>query len=182
MRIETPTTHRFPWYVRLIFALQRRRYALELEPARLRRRSPKIFLALSLLYGMLDRKSSPLNPALRSLITVRVSQVNWCAYCVDINSATDLKRSVGRAQLETLKDFDKSPLFSDREKVALLYTDAMTYSDRHVDTGLMSRLKEHFDDDAIIELTALIAFQNLSSKFNAALAVPAQGVCQRPGG
>lgn len=42
----------------------------------------------------------------------------------------------------------------------------------------MARLKSHFDDDAIIELTALIAFQNLSSKFNAALDVAAQGFCR----
>lgn len=40
-----------------------------------------------------------------------------------------------------------------------------------------ARLREHFSDDAIIELTALIAFQNLSSKFNAALQVPPQGFC-----
>lgn len=39
------------------------------------------------------------------------------------------------------------------------------------------RLREHFDDDAIIELTGLIAFQNLSSKFNAALGVEPQGFC-----
>jgi hypothetical protein len=38
-------------------------------------------------------------------------------------------------------------------------------------------LRRHFDDDAIIELTAVIAFQNLSSKFNAALGVPPQGFC-----
>lgn len=44
----------------------------------------------------------------------------------------------------------------------------------------MERLKRHFHDDAIIELTALIAFQNLSSKFNSALGVPAQGFCQIP--
>ncbi len=68
--IETPRTHRYPGYVRLIFALQ---YGLEFESARLQGRSPNVFLALSLLYGMLDRKSSPLDPALRSLITLRVS-------------------------------------------------------------------------------------------------------------
>ena len=43
------------------------------------------------LYGALDRRASPLDPALRSLVTVRVSQINWCAFCVDINSATLLK-------------------------------------------------------------------------------------------
>jgi alkylhydroperoxidase family enzyme len=44
----------------------------------------------------------------------------------------------------------------------------------------MNRLKRQFDEDAIVELTALIAFQNLSSKFNSALGVPAQGFCQMP--
>ncbi|WP_197531829.1 hypothetical protein [Aromatoleum aromaticum] len=43
---------------------------------------------------------------------------------------------------------------------------------------MMIRLKSHFSDDAIIELTALIAFQNMSSKFNAALAVAPQRFCR----
>jgi hypothetical protein len=41
----------------------------------------------------------------------------------------------------------------------------------------MDALRTHFDDDAIVELTALIAFQNMSSKFNSALGIPAQGFC-----
>jgi alkylhydroperoxidase family enzyme len=45
---------------------------------------------------------------------------------------------------------------------------------------MVEALKAWFDQDGIVELTGLIAFQNLSSKFNAALDVPAQGFCQRP--
>jgi hypothetical protein len=45
----------------------------------------------------------------------------------------------------------------------------------------MSETKAQFDEDAIVELTALIAFQNMSSKFNSALAVPPQGFCRLPG-
>ncbi len=58
----------------------------------------------------------------------------------------------------------------------------MTRSDVQVDDGLMARLKEQFDDDAIVEITGLIAFQNMSSEFNSALAVTPQGFCQMPGG
>ena len=46
----------------------------------------------------------------------------------------------------------------------------------------MARLKEQFDDDAIVEITGLIASQNMSSEFNSALAVTPQGFCQMPGG
>lgn len=178
--IVTPPSHRFPWYVRLFLANQRRRYGRELEPARLWARSPKVFAALSLLYGALDRKSSPIEPTLRTLVTVRVSQINWCAFCVDINSATALKRGLTEAHLEALHQFEESALFDDRIKAALVYTEAITYSDRHVNAALMARLKSHFDDEAVIELTALIAFQNLSSKFNSALDVSAQGFCKLP--
>jgi AhpD family alkylhydroperoxidase len=179
-RIHTDPTHRFPWLVRLFLANQRRRYGQELEPARLWGRSPLVFATLSLLYGALDRRRSPIEPALRSLLTVRVSQINWCHFCVDINSATGLKRGISAEQLDALPQFETSTLFDDRQKAALAYAEAMTRSDAGVDDPLMARLKRYFDDDTVIELTALIAFQNMSSKFNAALNVAPQGFCSKP--
>lgn len=179
-RIKTPADRRFPWYVRLFLANQRRRYGRELEPARLWARTPAVFAALSLLYGALDRHRSPIEPALRSLIAVRVSQINWCSFCVDINSANGLKRGISDAKLAALADFEASPLFSDRDKAALAYAEAMTRSDLGVDDALMARLGIQFQEDAIVELTALVAFQNMSSKFNAALGVPPQGFCRMP--
>lgn len=177
-RIPSKPHHQFSWYARLFLANQRRRYGQELEPARLWARTPRVFAALSLLYGALDRRTSPIEPALRSLLTVRVSQINWCAFCVDINSATGLKRGVSEAQLDALDEFEHSALFDARHKAALAYAEAMTRSGSGVDDALMARLKSYFDDDAVIELTALIAFQNMSSKFNAALAVAPQGFCR----
>jgi hypothetical protein len=56
----------------------------------------------------------------------------------------------------------------------------MTDSTRGVDEALAARLREEFDEDGLVELTALISFQNLSSKFNSALDVPPQGFCQIP--
>lgn len=178
--IETSANHRFPWYVRLFFWNQRRRYGAVLEPARLWGRIPKVFAALALLYGALDRRKSPIEPALRSLITVRVSQINWCPFCVDINSATCLKRGIAEKKLAILADFLTSDLYTEREKAALDYAERITFSDRETNPEQIEHLRRHFDDDAIIELTALVAFQNLSSKFNAALGIEAQGFCVPP--
>ena len=175
--ITTPDSHHFPWYVRLFFWNQKRRYGAVLEPARLWGRTPRVFAALALLYGALDRRSSPIAPALLTLVTVRVSQINWCSFCVDVNAATALKRGVGEEKLLAVAAFANNPLFSEREQVALAYAEAMTYTDRHPSAEAFAKLREHFSDDAIIELSALIAFQNLSSKFNAALEVPPQGFC-----
>jgi len=176
-RIETPKDHRFPWYARAIFWMQKRHYGAVLKPARLWARSPRVFLALSLLYGAIDRRSSPLEPALRALVTVRVSQINDCPYCVDINSGTALKHGISEEKLALLSSFADSDLYAEREKAALSYAEAVTLAERTPADAHFRRLREHFDDDSIIELTALIAFQNLSSKFNAALGVEPQGFC-----
>lgn len=178
--VATPAGYRFPWYVRLIFRIQRRRYGAVLEPARLWGRSPRVFAALALLYGSLDRRSSPIAPLLRALVIVRVSQINWCAFCVDLNSATVLERGAHRDKLADLAEFETSNRFSEREKAALAYAEAISYSNVQPGVAHFERLRTHFDENEIIELTALIAFQNLSSKFNAALGVEAQGFCSPP--
>jgi AhpD family alkylhydroperoxidase len=175
--IETPPAFRYTWYVRLIFRLQRRRYGRALAPARLWGRTPLPFLAMSAMYGALDRKSSPLDPALRSLVQVRVSQINGCAFCTDINSASGIKRGATPQQLAALADFGDSPLFSGAEKSALQYAEAMTDSRLGSNQALVDEVRKYHSDDAVIELTALIAFQNMSSKFNAALGVASQGFC-----
>ena len=178
--IETPANHHFPWYVRIFFWNQRRKYGAILEPARLWGRTPRVFAALALLFGALDRRSSPVEPLLRALITVRVSQINWCTFCVDINSSLALKRGGNVEKLGDLPSFRSSTLFTEREKAALDYAEAMTFSDRQPTPEHFAALRRHFDDDGIIELTGLIGFQNLSSKFNAALAVEPQGFCHVP--
>lgn len=179
--LETSVATRFPWYIKLLFQRQRRRYGRELGPARLWGRTPRVFLAMAAMYGALDRKSSPLAPALRSLVQVRVSQINWCSFCVDLNGSTCLERGISEAKLAALPQFAESTLFDESEKAALHYAEAMTDSNRHSDPVLVAKLQQHFSDDAIIELTALIAYQNMSSKFNAALGVPAQGFCTARG-
>ena len=74
---------------------------------------------------------------------------------------------------------ERSGLFDAREQVALEYADAITLSDRDVDDSLFDRVRAFFDDDAIVELTELIAWENASSKFNRALRVPSQGLWRR---
>ncbi|MBP9691713.1 MAG: carboxymuconolactone decarboxylase family protein [Alphaproteobacteria bacterium] len=177
MRIEPKNLKDYPWYLRPFFSAQKKKYGSILNSSLLWARSPKLFLGLSLLYGALDRKTSPISPALRSLIIVHVSQINGCAFCTDLNSSILLQRGVSLSKVEELENWRKSALFNDEEKVVLEYTEAVTITEKGVNEDLFKRLKEFFTDDQIIELTATIAFQNMSTKFNTALDVPAQGFC-----
>lgn len=178
MRVPSKDLKAYPWYLKPFFWNQRRKYGRILKPALLWARVPKLFATVALLYGALDSKNSPISPALRYLVTVRVSKINWCNFCIDINSFMFSKRTGELDKLEQLSNWKESDLFSDKEKSVLEYTDAVTLSDRQVSDEMVNDLKKYFDDDGIIELTGLIAFQNLSSKFNSALDVPAQGFCQ----
>jgi alkylhydroperoxidase family enzyme len=78
-----------------------------------------------------------------------------------------------------LADYATSPLFSETERLCLEYADAMTITGRDVGDELFARLRQVFDDDALVELTAIIAWENSSSKFNRALRVPSQGLWKR---
>ncbi|PYN12129.1 MAG: hypothetical protein DME05_22395 [Candidatus Rokuibacteriota bacterium] len=72
-----------------------------------------------------------------------------------------------------------SDLFSDREKAALEYAEAMTVTGRRVDDALFARVRPHFSEAQIVELTAAAALENFRSKFNVALGIEAQGFCMR---
>jgi alkylhydroperoxidase family enzyme len=73
-----------------------------------------------------------------------------------------------------LEHYATSPLYSEVERLSLEYADCMTITGREVDDDLFARLRQVYDDDALVELTAIIAWENSSSKFNRALRVPSQ--------
>jgi alkylhydroperoxidase family enzyme len=72
-----------------------------------------------------------------------------------------------------------SALYTDAERAALAYADAMTITGRDVSDELFARLREFYSDDEIVELTETIAWENASSKFNRALRIPSQGLWKR---
>lgn len=181
MRITEKKLTQYPWYLQPFYWNQKRKYGQVLKPGLLWGRVPKLFTAVASLYGVIDRKSSPIDPVLRSLITVRVSQINWCRFCVDINSSTLAKRSGSMEKVMNLENWRESGIFNAEEKAALEYAETMTFSNKQVTDEVVDNLRNFFNEDEIVELTGLIAFQNMSSKFNSALDVEPQGFCHMPG-
>jgi alkylhydroperoxidase family enzyme len=86
---------------------------------------------------------------------------------------------VSEAKILALDEYAASPLYDEKERVALEYADAITLSNRDVSDELFSRVRRFFDDDALVELTAVTAWENSSSKFNRALRVVSQGLWKR---
>jgi len=89
------------------------------------------------------------------------------------------KLGVSNEKIDALPDHATSPLFTDAEKVALEYADAMTDTSRDVSDELFARLRQHYDEDTIVELTMIVAWENASSRFNRAFRIPSQGFWKR---
>jgi alkylhydroperoxidase family enzyme len=89
------------------------------------------------------------------------------------------KLGVSDEKIDALANYSSSELYSEAERVALEFADSMTITGREVSDELFERLREFYDEDALVELTAIIAWENASSKFNRALRVPSQHLWKR---
>ena len=178
--INPKPLNEYPFYLRWFFRRQARKYGQTLTPSWLWGRLPAHFGGMLLLLGLFQRKRFPIDAALRSLVSARVAQINGCAFCVDLNAYNLLQAVGSSAKAEAVGHWRESDLYSDRERAALDYAEAMTDTARRVTPAEIAALKKYFDDDGVVALTAWIAFQNLSAKFNSALGVEENGLCKLP--
>ncbi|WP_258328392.1 carboxymuconolactone decarboxylase family protein [Citrobacter farmeri] len=172
----TPLT-RLPAALKPLVMTQKKHYGEVLHPTRWWGRVPFLFWLVALFVGFLERKRARLTPVMRALLMTRVSQVCHCAFCVDANSLRLAERCGAMEKVLAVANWQVSSIFTTEERVALAYADAVTATPPQVDDVLKAQMKQHFSDDVISEMTALLAFQNLSARFNAALDIPSQGLC-----
>lgn len=175
-----PLSH-LPLSLKPIVAMQKKHYGDVLNPTRWWGRMPRLFWLVALFVGYLERKRARLEPVLRALLMTRVSQQCDCAFCIDANSLRLAQRCGAMDKVLALSDWQSSALFTPAERAALEYADAMTATPPRVDDVVKNSLHCHFNDEQITEMTALVAFQNLSARFNAALEIPSQGLCAMEG-
>jgi alkylhydroperoxidase family enzyme len=90
-----------------------------------------------------------------------------------------MQEGMTAAQMADLEHYSSSPHFSARERLALTYAERITRSEQDVDEALFTRLQAEFASPAaIVELTAIVAFENFRSKFNHALLIESNGLCR----
>ena len=96
---------------------------------------------------------------------------------MDINASRGMQGGATEAKIADIARFRESPHFSDRERAALEYAEQVTRASHDVSDALFDRVRRHFNEPEIVELTATIAMENFRSKFNAPLKIEAQGFC-----
>jgi AhpD family alkylhydroperoxidase len=130
--------------------------------------SPEGFKAMRTLQAHVDH--SGLEPKLMELVKMRASQINGCAYCLDMHSKD--ARAIGETEqrLYLLNAWRESPFYSERERAALAWTEALTrISEDEISDELYAEVREQFDDKELVDLTlaivAIIGWNRLAIPF-----------------
>jgi len=137
--------------------------------------------AIQLLLGIERHISaSKLEPKLLHLIKMRASQINGCAFCLDMHSKDACAEGETEQRLYSLDAWEEAPYYSDRERAALEWTEAVTLLDRgHVPDSAYEKVRSHFSESEIATLTLAIGMINTWNRLNVAFRTEAGGY--RPG-
>jgi alkylhydroperoxidase family enzyme len=121
-------------------------------------------------------KGLEVDPSLQLLIGDLTSQINGCAFCLDLGRAMVDHFHGSLEKLDALKDYKTSPLFSERERAALAYVEEATRNKR-VSDATFENLRKHFSEREIVEITWLNAIQNYYNLLNLPLEIGSDGLC-----
>ena len=130
--------------------------------------SPETFKAM--LQVELQVHESGLEQSLLELVKTRASQINGCAWCLDMHTKDARARGETEQRLYLLSAWHEAPLFSERERAALAWTEALTrIADRQeVPDALYDHVRRHFDEKALVDLTLAIIAINGWNRLNVA--------------
>src|SRR5580658_2095043 len=117
---------------------------------------PEAYQAM-LALEMFVRKSSKLAPSLIELVKMRASQVNGCAYCIDMHSKDARADGETEQRLYALSAWEETPFFTDRERAALALTEAVTLiREGHVPDAVYEKARNSFSEEELVNLTLAI--------------------------
>ncbi len=158
------------WYAK-------RSYGGEVTPGAVFANHPKLAAG----YGALElatERSHLVDEKLKALAEIKTAAVVNCEWCIDFGSFIAHKHGIPDEQLSELPRYRDSSAYNELEKLVLDYAVAMTRTPSEVDDDLFGRLRAHFDDAQLVELTSAVAIENFRARFNGATGMAAQGFAE----
>jgi AhpD family alkylhydroperoxidase len=144
-----------------------------IEPMEIWAHQPKMMFGMGR-FNQAVRKGHSVDARLKNLVELKGAQMIGCEFCVDLGSQICRNSGFSDDELLALPRYRHSNLFTDREKLALDYTVAVMQTPVEVTDALIARMKEHFTDEQLVEITALLTVVNLD-RFNAAFGIGSAG-------
>jgi len=136
---------------------------LDLPRVALKKVTPQVSAAMGGLHAaaVAAATEAGLEPALLELVRIRASQINGCAFCIDMHTADARKQGETEQRLYLLSAWRESPLYSDRERAALAWTEALTLiAETHAPDADYEAMRAQFSEKEAVNLTMLIGAIN----------------------
>lgn len=153
----------------------RRRFGQVPEPLAVYAHHRRLVVANSVHEGLLQRGSTILPAAVRELAVFWTARTVGCSWCVDFGAMLMRLDGLDVDRLQHIDDYLSSPLYTDDERAAIAYADAMTTDPHTVTTEQVDDLRRRFGAAGLVELTYQIGVENMRARMNAALGITEQG-------
>ncbi len=166
-RIELVSPRSANPFVRLAHRASRRQLGRDVDPIGVYAHAPGLLLG----YGAFEKataKQQRVDERLKVLAETKAAAIVNCEFCCDIASGIAHDAGIGEAQLLALGRYRESGEFSELECLVLDYATAISRTPASVSDELFACLREHFDERQLVELTNVIALENMRARFNSA--------------
>jgi AhpD family alkylhydroperoxidase len=163
------------FFGKLGYRYARRRFGAVPEPFAVARHHPKLFWAAAVAESAYEKAATVLPSRLRQLAVYRTATVVGCSWCVDFGAMLQRMDGLNVDRLQHIDEYATSPLYTDEERLALAYTDAMTAQPMTVTDDQVAALEAALGRAGLIELTHAIALENMRGRSNHALGITDQG-------
>ena len=129
--------------------------------------------AMKAMMGLEEAASQSVLPvSLRELVRIRASQINGCAYCIDMHTTDALKDGETPRRLMAISAWEETPFFDARERAALLWTETLTLvAEKHAPDAIYEEVAAQFNEQELSELTFVIAAINAWNRFGIGFAM-----------
>jgi AhpD family alkylhydroperoxidase len=174
-RIASLPPQRAGLLTRLMYRYAKREFGEVPEPFTVAAHHPRLLVANAVHETLLKSGSKTLPGSVRDLAVFWTARTVGCSWCVDFGTMLMRLESLDTERLKMIDEYATSPLFTDDERAAIAYADAMTTDPHNVTDEQVDDLKRRFGEAGVIELTYQIGVENMRSRMYAALGITEQG-------
>jgi AhpD family alkylhydroperoxidase len=174
-RIEPLPPNRVGLLTRFMYRYAKRRFGEVPEPFAVSAHHRRLLIAGAMHETMVQRASQTLPVSVRELAVLWTARQIGCAWCVDFGSMLQRLDGLDMQRLKDIDDYATSPHFTDDERAAIAYANAMTSDPHSVTDEQVTDLRARFGDAGVIELSYQIGLENMRARMNSALGITEQG-------
>jgi AhpD family alkylhydroperoxidase len=174
-RIEPLPPNKANLLVRTMYRVAKRRFGEVPEPLAVAAHHPRLLVAYAVHESMLQSASRRLPANVRELAVFWTARTVGCSWCVDFGSMLQRLDGLDIERLKEIDNYATSPHFTDDERAAIAYANAMTTDPHTLTDEQVADLRARFGDAGVVELTYQIGVENMRARMNSALGITEQG-------